>query len=110
MSMENQHTSKQFLIKKNPQRMVENIPEELKTLEQWVVWKKEERGGKITKVPYNPSTPKRKAQSTDPSTWGTSQEPCQVDETGHLREGRYAATAEAGGRYSALGELHHQRK
>jgi uncharacterized protein (DUF927 family) len=37
---------------------------------QWCVWRREERGGKPTKVPYNPMTGQR-AQTDDPSTFST---------------------------------------
>lgn len=43
------------------------IPGELKARPQWVVWRSEERDGKLTKVPYY--TPTRKASATDPQTW-----------------------------------------
>ncbi|MCH7577961.1 MAG: AAA family ATPase [Chloroflexi bacterium] len=46
------------------------IPEELKELPQWVVWKYEEPDGKPTKVPYT-STTRVKASTTDPATWET---------------------------------------
>lgn len=46
-----------------------NIPEELRRLHQWVVWRYEMTdGGKPTKLPYNPVTG-RLASVTDPSTW-----------------------------------------
>lgn len=48
----------------------ERIPSELKNRPQWVCWQEESRGGKPTKVPYNPATRKR-ADSQDPTTWGT---------------------------------------
>jgi len=48
----------------------ENIPDPLKILGQWVVWRAEERNGKMTKVPYDPKTGK-KAKSNDPNTWGS---------------------------------------
>src|SRR5215208_8023404 len=48
----------------------ENIPEELTTRPQWVVWRSEERDGKPTKVPYSPGT-ERRASSTDLMTWST---------------------------------------
>lgn len=44
-----------------------NIPQELKALPQWVLWRYEERNGKKTKVPYQVSG--QKAESNDPSTW-----------------------------------------
>lgn len=50
---------------------VDAIPAELLAL-GWVLWRAESRGeGKPTKVPYCVADPKRKASSTDPSTWAT---------------------------------------
>jgi putative DNA primase/helicase len=49
---------------------VAEIPEDLKDLRRWPVWRLEERDGKLTKVPYSPLTG-RKASSTDPDTWGS---------------------------------------
>ena len=46
----------------------ENIPTELKVLNQWVVWRLEETDGKWKKVPFNPST-QQCAKVNDPSTW-----------------------------------------
>ncbi|KXS46211.1 MAG: hypothetical protein AWU58_730 [Methanohalophilus sp. T328-1] len=48
---------------------IENIPQELKELPQWVMWKLETREGKETKIPYQPTG--QKAKSTDPQTWHT---------------------------------------
>jgi len=45
------------------------IPAELKTSPNWVLWRSEERRGKITKVPYRPAG--SRASSTDPATWST---------------------------------------
>lgn len=64
-----------------------NIPAELLDLAQWVAWKFEQRDGKPTKVPYNPSTGTR-ADSTDPRTWGTFDD---------------AGAALVGGDYAGLG-------
>jgi putative DNA primase/helicase len=47
----------------------ELIPEELKALPHWVVWKLEQRGSNWTKVPYQPNN--CKAQSTNPATWSS---------------------------------------
>lgn len=47
-----------------------NIPDDLRSRRQWVVWRSEERDGKLTKVPYTCHNGTR-ASSTDPSTWGT---------------------------------------
>lgn len=47
----------------------DKIPAELQALNQWVVWRFEDQGGKKpTKVPYNPATGK-KADTTNPHTW-----------------------------------------
>lgn len=46
-----------------------NIPDELRTLPQWVTWRIEKREGKDTKVPYQ--TNGKPASSTDPKTWTT---------------------------------------
>jgi primase-polymerase (primpol)-like protein len=47
----------------------QNIPRELRKLDQWVSWKWERRGGKWTKRPFDPKTG-HAASSTDPTTWG----------------------------------------
>ncbi len=43
------------------------IPAELKERPQWVLWKKETRGGKPSKVPYQPNG--KRASTTKPETW-----------------------------------------
>jgi hypothetical protein len=48
---------------------VYQIPEELRTSPSWVLWRKEHRDGKFTKVLYQ--TNHRRADSTAPSTWTT---------------------------------------
>src|SRR5215204_2270572 len=40
----------------------------MRDLKQWLCWRTEERDGKPTKVPYDPSTGE-KAESTNPKTW-----------------------------------------
>ena len=47
------------------------VPAELRALPQWLVWRIEARDDKPTKVPYRPTEPRRRADSTDPATWGT---------------------------------------
>ena len=48
------------------------IPEELRDLKQWVVWRLEKRKGKQTKVPYQASTKRdSKASTTARGTWTT---------------------------------------
>jgi hypothetical protein len=54
---------------------VENIPDELKALPGWVVWRRKlvtDSSGKSrwTKVPFIAKAPDRKASSTDSRTWG----------------------------------------
>lgn len=46
-----------------------DIPAELKSLPQWILWKFEERDGKKTKVPYQPSG--ELAQANNRRTWST---------------------------------------
>jgi len=46
---------------------VENIPGELKALRQWVLWRGEQRGDRMTKVPYSEAG--NKASSSDSNTW-----------------------------------------
>lgn len=50
----------------------ENIPEEMKELPQWVVWKAEKKRGKdeYAKIPYN-AIEKTRASSTNSETWTT---------------------------------------
>ena len=43
--------------------------QELAELEQWVIWKPRERGGKMTKPPFQGKEPSAYAKSNDPSTW-----------------------------------------
>ena len=67
--------------------MIENIPQELCQSASWIVWREVTRGNQITKVPYNPRTGQR-AETDDPTTWGTLAE---------------AAQAFKGGSYSGVG-------
>lgn len=48
------------------------IPDELKELTQWCVWRYEKRNGKETKIPYDPKT-YQNAKSNDESTWADYQ-------------------------------------
>jgi putative DNA primase/helicase len=45
----------------------QNIPDELKALQQWVLWRGVERDGRWTKIPY--SVTGDKASATDGATW-----------------------------------------
>lgn len=52
----------------------DNIPQELKDINHWVVWVYENEGGaKPKKIPYGVN-PKRKADVTDPTTWSSYDE------------------------------------
>ena len=46
------------------------IPQELRDQDFWCVWRREERGGKPTKIPYNPKTGER-AETNNPATFGS---------------------------------------
>jgi len=59
----------------------ENIPDELKQHDQWVVWKAVPRDDKITKVPYDPKTGKN-AKANDPSTWASFDKAWEAYESG----------------------------
>lgn len=47
-----------------------NIPDDLKQLKNWCVWKFENRNGKRTKIPFNAATGEF-AKSNDKSTWSS---------------------------------------
>lgn len=48
-----------------------NIPTALTALPCWVIWRKEKREDKWTKVPYQARRPDARASATDPATWST---------------------------------------
>ena len=52
--------------------MFTNVPNDLKELDQWVLWKYVTREGRSTKVPYQ--TNGEPANTTDPSTWASLEE------------------------------------
>lgn len=54
---------------KNEHYNFNDIPVELKSLSQWILWRKEERGGKPTKVPYQVNG--EMAQANNRRTWST---------------------------------------
>lgn len=47
------------------------VPLDLRTRRQWVVWRKLNRRGKVTKVPFRADIPEAEASTTDPSTWSS---------------------------------------
>jgi len=61
--------------------IAQNIPKELRDLDQWLVWRLEERDGKKTKVPYDAKTG-RKGKSNDPATWASFDAALQAYEAG----------------------------
>ena len=60
----------------------ENIPDELKNLNQWVTWKAEKRDSKKTKVPYQPNG--KKANVSDSSTWSSFDDVKESDKIGFV--------------------------
>ncbi|QIG73222.1 DNA primase protein [Rhizobium phage RHph_N17] len=46
-----------------------NIPEELRELDQWVVWRAVNRGKGTTKIPFNAYNPSEVADPVNPATW-----------------------------------------
>ncbi len=64
--------------------LLANIPEEMRQRPQWLVWKLEQRDGKITKIPYIAGGV-GKADTTDLMTWRTFEEAVQA-----LGTGRYS--------------------
>jgi len=50
---------------------MEAIPQEIRDSARGVLWNRETRNGKATKVPYQPRYPERKAAVDDPTTWGS---------------------------------------
>ena len=62
------------------------IPVELAEIPHWVTWKREQRDGKTTKVPYQ-TDGKRHASTTDPATWGTFDETVEAVTIGGLADG-----------------------
>jgi hypothetical protein len=64
---------------------VYQIPEELRTEPSWVLWRKEYRDGRPTKVLYQ--TNHRQASSTAPGTWTTFEEALEVSLQDHFFDG-----------------------
>lgn len=65
----------------------DNIPPEMKTINNWVCWRYETRNRKKTKIPYNPKTGGM-AKSNSPETWASYDD---------------AVTAFSGGSYDGIG-------
>jgi putative DNA primase/helicase len=58
------------------------IPADLRVLRQWVVYRRELRDGKATKVPYRADKPGVRASTTDVRTWGLFEQACRAVEAG----------------------------
>ena len=78
----------------------ENIPDTLKQLPQWVVWRafwrpgKGDKPGKWTKAPFQPDG--RPAKSTDPATWAEFGECLLAYQSGRFDGIGFVLTREAG--------------
>ena len=55
----------------------EAVPDELKRLDQWVLWKYETRDDTTTKIPYN-SKKQQRASTTDSRTWSCFSTVCDL--------------------------------
>lgn len=73
----------------------DNIPDEMKAYDQWVVWKYEQRDGvsKPTKVPYCPRWA-TKAAVDNPKTWGSFIDALQAYNSGKVDGIGFVLTAE----------------
>jgi primase-polymerase (primpol)-like protein len=58
-----------------------NIPKELLEYDNWIVWRSQERGGKLTKIPY--TLKGELADTTDRTTWGSYDEAIKALEKGN---------------------------
>lgn len=74
---------------------IETIPQEIRSSRQLVVWKRQERKGKVTKVPFCPTT-RSKADTMDPETWGDIDDCLNALESGKFDGIGYVFTKEAG--------------
>ncbi|HEU5379128.1 MAG TPA: hypothetical protein VFV38_27210 [Ktedonobacteraceae bacterium] len=61
---------------------LDRIPPDLKSWNQWVNWRYQDRGGKKTKPPYSSRTGQL-ASVDDPRTWGSFVEACQAQVQRH---------------------------
>ena len=66
------------------QHNVNAIPEEMRALPNWCVWRLETVGGRETKIPYNARTGE-KAKSNDRTTWCTFAEAAHAVEQGQYK-------------------------
>jgi len=59
-----------------------NIPADLREREQWVVWRRESRGGTQTKVPYRAGKTNVRASTAEARTWAAFEHAVRVLERG----------------------------
>ena len=55
----------------------QQVPLELKQLDRWVTWKRENRKGSLTKIPYNARNQQYPASITNPKTWSSFNLACE---------------------------------
>jgi putative DNA primase/helicase len=60
----------------------DNIPDEMKIPRQWVLWRAEQRGGKMSKVPYRADG--RRASSVNPDHWTSFENALNACRTGEF--------------------------
>ena len=63
------HSGKEIITDMLTDNKFENIPPEIKDLDQWVLWKHEFEGDSPKKTPYQPNG--KKAKTTDKATWSS---------------------------------------
>lgn len=51
--------------------LADAIPPSMRAEQRWLLWNREVRGGRGTKVPYRAAEPSRRASSTDARTWSS---------------------------------------
>lgn len=64
-----------------PLSPTDDLPDSLRTCDQWLCWREKDRDGKATKIPIDPATGQY-ASATDPETWGTYQTACEYLQSG----------------------------
>lgn len=60
------------------------LPQEIRDIPHWVVWRYEHRQGRDTKVPYRADNPHIHASSIDPTTWSTFEAARETYERGEV--------------------------
>lgn len=59
------------------------MPAELRSRDQWVLWRYETREGRATKVPYRAANPRARASTTDTATWASFDAATAAHDRGH---------------------------